>query len=348
MAVSRHRTASMAQRNLGASTISFMTFIPFSAIMISTFTGENARGDSSLEGLINEANRALQHENANPQTKSTPKSNSKPNSKSNAKSGSRSDAKSQPNSNSAEGESLNSVSASPTPAAVPAPNDGQRKAEEQRQTELSKVFAIEKDQRAAPASSDLLGIDFGLIVGLQVEGGMGLHSTFSHEEDTFSIETVQPLVGIEVSAAKSIFDLVQLSPTSWARQKSLDLALNLAVGIYQGDVTVEQHGIQERSSSVTHRLLQTHGSLFAQKIWRSGVKAGIGLGAGVQALNQIGTGISDSFFNTNIAPVGTVSIAYAMRPGWDIECSVRRFGFQANTLDRANSLTATTGMLVRF
>ncbi len=235
-----------------------------------------------------------------------------------------------------------------TPADSPAPTAPQKEdpAEATRREELSRIFAIENEKREETPTIERFGIDFGLNLGTEISGGLGMTSKYVHDEDMFAVSRAQPLLGGEFSAEKSLLDMFGIRDAVWVKKSGIEFVGRAALALFQADLQVQQSGIQNREITVTHRLLRSHLAIVAKHNISENVSAGAGLGLGFASLNQAGLGVSDTFFTTSYPAFTELQLAYAVSPDLAVVGGVRKFGFTVKSEDTSNSLAGFLGVVM--
>jgi hypothetical protein len=235
----------------------------------------------------------------------------------------------------------------PAPAATPAvPKDDP--VEVKRREELSRVFLIESQKREERPASPRFGIDFGLNLAAEIHGGSGLRSVYFHDEDTFAVERSDPLWGAEFFAQKDLLGLFGDPANEEGTANRFGLLVRASFGMLQGDVEVEQSGVQERVIVVTHRVVQGALSLVGDVQPIKSLHVGIGLGYGFASLNQLGLGVTDTFLVSYSLPVFDVQVGYDVHPDWRIVLGLRRLGLSSVAEDATSALGATVGVVTGF
>jgi hypothetical protein len=220
--------------------------------------------------------------------------------------------------------------------------------EAKRRMEMQKIFEIQNENRPETPTPEHLDIEFGALLGLEFDAGMGMRSRYTHDEDVFEVKQADPLLGCEVFAQKSIALRLGFKSVDVMNQQKLYLDARLGLSLFQGNVNVEQTGIQQRKALVTHRIFRAYVSTMVQKNFGARLHGGAGIGLGLASLNQIGLGVSDSFFASSYFPLVELQLTYALFPDVSLIGGVRKIGFTQKPTNSTTAAAATLGASVAF
>lgn len=197
---------------------------------------------------------------------------------------------------------------------------------------------------ASPAGQ--FGINFGLNLGVEFGGGMGTTTKYTHNKDAFTVSSASPLFGGEFSAEKSLLDMFGMQDNAWVVKNDVDLVTRASLALFQGDLRVQQSGVQNREITVTHRLLRAHLSILFLKSVSDTVSLGGGFGLGFANLNQAGLGVSDTFFKASYPAFSELQAAYSVYPDLAVVVGLRKFGFSLKSEDTSNAIAGFLGIVM--
>ncbi len=220
--------------------------------------------------------------------------------------------------------------------------------EAKRRMEMQKIFEMENKKKRETSTAEQLDIEFGALLGLEFDAGMGMRSRYTHDENIFEVKQPAPLWGCEVFAQKSMTLRLGFNSGDVMNQQKLNLDARVGLSLFQGNVKVEQTGIQQQETTVTHRILRAYVSTMIQRNFGTRLHGGAGIGLGLASLNQIGLGVSDSFFATSYFPLVELQLAYALFPDVTLVGGVRKIGFTPKPTNSTSAAAATLGASVAF
>jgi hypothetical protein len=213
--------------------------------------------------------------------------------------------------------------------------------ETMRSTELSEIFSLEQQKKDAEPTPRNFGLEFGFALSLEIQGELGMVSIYSHDEDSFRLEKPHVFKGAEIFVQKAFFKpIFQSSDFRIITRANFELT--------QGEVSVRQSGIQNRKLEVTQRIFRAHAAILGLKTLQQNWSGGAAIGIGGASLDQIGLGVTDSFFATSYFPLIEILSVYQWNPDFAIVSSIRKINLESNPHNSASAVALTVGIAAGF